>query len=76
MIMTESSAATMVQHSMHTMQVIIFSGNNLALTEEELNEWLHYNQVTVHHIGQSLCERNGNLLVAISVFYIKENKSN
>jgi hypothetical protein len=76
MIMTENSATSITVHGVATMQVKIFSGNNFSSTEKDLNEWLLYNQVIVHHIGQSQCERNGNLLVAISVFYILKNNKN
>lgn len=75
--MTENSTTNLTRHGVSSMQVKIFSGNNFASTEKDLNEWLLYNSVMVQHIGQSQCERNGNLLVAISVFYtMKNNKTN
>ena len=74
--MKDDLAVTLERKSFASMEVKIFSGNDLSSTETELNYWLKKNQVSVHHIGQSQCERNGNLLVAISVFYISANKEN
>jgi hypothetical protein len=51
------------------MQVKMFVHADPKSSEAEVNNWLGSQIVQVHHIGQSQCERNGNLLFLITVFY-------
>lgn len=67
--MTESYSQKKQITEAATMQVKIFSGNNIQDAEMQVNEWLAINNWNVHYIGQSQCERNGSLLFVISVFY-------
>lgn len=75
MMLTQFSTSGVDMHNAKAMKVKMFSGNNLGHTEKDLNDWLHNNPVKVLHIGQSQCERNGNLLIAISVFYSADNNN-
>ena len=52
-----------------SMQVKMFVHADPKSSEAEVNNWLGSQIVQVHHIGQSQCERNGNLLFLITVFY-------
>jgi hypothetical protein len=56
-----------------SMQVKMLTAASVELVEKELNHWLSLNNVTVQHVGQSQCERNGNLLIVLSVFYKSNN---
>jgi hypothetical protein len=40
--------------------------------EEKVNEWLNQNNVSINHIGQSQCERNGRLLFVLNIFYSQQ----
>ena len=62
----QTTAAMQVQKSM---QVKMFVHADPKSSEAEVNNWLGSQIVQVHHIGQSQCERNGNLLFLITVFY-------
>ena len=62
----ETTAAMQGQKSM---QVKMFVHADPKSSEAEVNNWLGSQIVQVHHIGQSQCERNGNLLFLITVFY-------
>ena len=47
----------------------MFAGNNFEQIEKAVNDWLNRQNIIVQHIGQSQCERNGNLLLLITIFY-------
>ncbi|HWJ27289.1 MAG TPA: hypothetical protein VNS32_12155 [Flavisolibacter sp.] len=51
------------------MEVKLFVFKDLEKAEEQLNNWLTENKVTISHITQSQSERNGNFLFLISIFY-------
>lgn len=75
MTLTELSTSKLDMPNAAAMKVKMFTGNDLVNTEKNLNDWLHNNPVRVLHIGQSQCERNGSLLIAISVFYSADNNN-
>jgi len=52
------------------MKMKIFSGSDFEQTEININEWLDKHAVRVEQICQSQCERNGKLLLLVSIFYI------
>jgi hypothetical protein len=47
----------------------IFSGSDFIQAESEINDWLSKHSVRVEQICQSQCERNGKLLLLVSIFY-------
>jgi hypothetical protein len=51
----------------------IFSGADFIQTEVKINEWLSKNHVRIEQICQSQCERNGRLLLLVSVFFTSLN---
>jgi hypothetical protein len=53
------------------MEMKMFINNNSDSAEKEVNKWLTENNVQVRHITQSQCERQGNFVFIISIFYIK-----
>ena len=53
------------------MEVKMFVQNSLDKVEENVNEWLSQHQVSIQHITQSQCERQGKFVFVMSVFYEK-----
>jgi hypothetical protein len=53
----------------------IFLSNDPKNTEQEVNAWLDRHSFYVHHIVQSQCERNGKLMLLVSVFYTGDQES-
>jgi hypothetical protein len=51
------------------MQVKMFIHHSLDTVEKNVNEWLSENSVSVQHITQSQCERQGKFVFVMSVFY-------
>jgi hypothetical protein len=47
----------------------VFVIGNPEAAEPEVNAWLAENPVTLKHVTQSQCERQGKFLLTISVFY-------
>ena len=54
------------------MEVKMFVQNSLDKVEENVNEWLSQHQVSIQHITQSQCERQGKFVFVMSVFYEKK----
>ena len=52
-----------------SLKMKIFSAQDIQQAETEMNLWLSVNHVLIQQICQSQCERNGKLLLVISVFY-------
>lgn len=57
------------------MEVKMFIQHSLDAVEEKVNEWLSQNQVSIQHITQSQCERQGKFVFVMSVFYEKKAES-
>ena len=57
------------------MEVKMFIHNGLDTVEKNVNEWLSQHKVSVHHITQSQCERQGKFVFVMSVFYEKPAES-
>jgi hypothetical protein len=51
------------------MEVKMFIFKQADNAEPSINEWLKENKVKVQYISQSQCERNGGLLLIVSIFY-------
>ena len=56
-------------HSSSSIKMKIFSGSDFNHTESEVNAWLSQSAIRIEHICQSQCERNGKLLLLVSVFF-------
>ena len=52
-----------------TLRMKIFSGEEIKSVEHEIYEWLSIHSMRVEQICQSQCERNGRLLLLVSVFF-------
>ena len=57
------------------LKVKMFESHDAQLVQQDVNEWLHQNKVSVQHVGQSQCERNGKFLFIISIFYCQDRSS-
>ena len=51
------------------MEVKMFIFKQADKAESGINEWLKENNVNVQYVNQSHCERNGGLLLIVSIFY-------
>ncbi|MEO6068936.1 MAG: hypothetical protein ABIP31_00240 [Chitinophagaceae bacterium] len=51
------------------MEVKMFLFNEAENAEERINGWLKENTVRIQYISQSHCERNGRLLLIVSIYY-------
>jgi len=51
------------------MKMKLFLVNNPEQAEDQVNQWLEENKVTVSHITQSQCERQGRFVLIVSLFY-------
>ena len=51
------------------MEVKMFIFNQAEDAEGDINGWLKENRVQVKYISQSHCERNGRLLLIVSIYY-------
>jgi hypothetical protein len=56
------------------MEVKMFIQNSLDTVEKNVNDWLHQNHVSIHHITQSQCERQGKFVFVMSVFYDRKEQ--
>ena len=55
--------------SKFNMEVKMFLFNEAENAEEQINGWLKENTVRIQYISQSHCERNGRLLLIVSIYY-------
>ena len=62
-----------VYNTSSSIKMKIFSGSDFNQTETEVNLWLSQTAMRIEHICQSQCERNGKLLLLVSVFYTPLN---
>jgi hypothetical protein len=58
------------------MEVKMFVHNSPDSAEKEINEWLPKQNISVCHITQSQCERQGRFVFVVSVFYKKKQVPN
>jgi hypothetical protein len=56
------------------MEVKMFIHHTLDTVEKNVNEWLSQNKISIQHITQSQCERQGKFVFVMSVFYQKQEE--
>ncbi|MFL5772567.1 MAG: hypothetical protein ACJ75F_05385 [Flavisolibacter sp.] len=56
------------------MEVKMFIHHTLDMVEKNVNDWLAQTKISIRHITQSQCERQGKFVFVMSVFYEKKEE--
>ena len=63
-------------YSKNALEIKMFIHNDPKEAEKAVSFWLNQNNINIHHITQSQCEKGGNLVFVLSLFYSKNESNN